>query len=437
MRIAARNRGPGVPASRLIALTTLILALAFAADANATTWFAAPDGDGPAPCHVTDPCEIHDAVGDAPAGSRVAALAGIYELTSVLHVADAIALQGPWSGPPAVMVGDGDSGPAIRATGAGTRATNLTIEQSSYGTGIEIGNGALGDRLRATTSGSGAACAPVLGGLLRDSLCISHGGGNGILVDEDDGAAGVAEVTNVTAVSFGDGGTAAALLVRAQGGANIDVNATNVIAVSQGDAPDVAAGALIGSSSAHLVLASSNYGEPANAGGDTTITPPGTNGNQTAEPVFIDSAGGDYAEAPSSPTIDAGTASAPSLGLLDLVRIARIRGSAPDIGAYEYVPPPDTQAPNVSIVKAPKGKIKTRKRFVRVGFELASDEPDVSFTCRINRLPVESCSSPVSYRLRATKGVGSSYKLTVRATDAAGNRSGKAIREVQLIRKRR
>ena len=97
----ARTRGPGAPAGRSDRPGgTLFLALACAADANATTWFAAPDGNGPDPCRATDPCEIHDAVGDAPPGTRVAALAGTYELTSVLHVAGAIALQGPWSGPP-------------------------------------------------------------------------------------------------------------------------------------------------------------------------------------------------------------------------------------------------------------------------------------------------------------------------------------------------
>ena len=200
-----------------------------------------------------------------------------------------------------------------------------------------------------------------------------------------------------------------------------------------GDAPDVASGALAGAN-ADLTMANSNYATklvlpPA------TLTPPGTNGNQTDEPVFTDAAGGDFTEAIGSPTIDAGS-EVPSLGLLDVVRKARIRGDAPDIGAYEFVPPPDTRAPNVSIPVAPKGRIKTKHRFVDLTFELASDEPDVVFECRINRLPIDTCTSPVTYRLEATKGTGTTYKLTVRAVDAAGNRSGKAIRLVQLIRKK-
>ena len=275
----------------------------------------------------------------------------------MLQVAGAIALQGPWSGPPAVIVGDGDlrSGDhGDRHRHAGDEPDDRAVGLSPFGNGIEIGDGALGDRLRATTSGSGAACAPVVGGLLRDSLCTSYGGGNGVLVDEDTAVAGVAEITNVTAVTFGDGGTAAALLVRASGGADLDVEGTNVIAHAYGAAPDIAAGELIDGSDAAVALASSNFETTAIVGA-ATVTAAGTNGNQTADPVFTDPPGGDFSEAAGSPTIDAGTASVPSLGLLDLAGIARIRGSAPDIGAYEYVAPPDARAPNVRIVECPEG----------------------------------------------------------------------------------
>ncbi len=422
-------------------LATLAATTAFGlvsvAAADAGIWYAEPDGDGVDPCLAADPCAIEDALGNAPPGSKIAALAGTYVAGAAgLDVEGGRTLQGPWSGPPAVVVGDGTAGPAVSARGVGTRVTDLSIGQSGSGVGIEIGAGALGDRLKATTSGSVAACTPVIGGLLRDSVCAAYGGGgNGLLIDEDTAVSGAAEITNVTVVSGGNGSTSGPLLVRASGGAEIDVTATNVIAHSLGAAPEVAVGALIGGSSADVDLANSNYDTPAIVGADATVTPAGTNGNQTAEPAFTDLEAGDLSEAPDSPTIDAGTAGVASLGLLDLSRNARIGGPEPDIGAFEYVPPPDSRAPNVAIVSAPKGKLKTRGRFVDVTFELASDEEDVVFECRIDRLPVEQCTSPVSYRLKATKGVGTTYLLTVRATDAAGNRSGKAIRQVQVIRK--
>ncbi len=432
--------GRGRAAIRIPAVlaATMVIAMASAGAADAAIWYAEPDGDGVDPCLRSDPCAIDDALGNAPPGSKIAALAGTYDVDAAgLDVQDGKILQGPWSGPPAMVVGDGTAGPAVTATGAGTRVTDLTIEQSGFGIGIEIGGGALGDRLDSSTSGAGAACAPIIGGLLRDSICTAHGGGNGVLIEEDTAVAGEVEIVNVTAVTEGDGLIAGAMLVRASGGADIDVMATNVIARSLGAAPDVAAGALIGPSSANVAMANSSYGTAIVASGDATITPTGANGNQIESPIFTDAAGGDFSEAAGSPTIDAGTSAAPSLGLLDLLRTVRVGQTAPDIGAYEFVPPPDTRAPNVSIVSAPKGKLKTKQRYVDVSFELAADEPDVTFECRMDLLPAEPCTSPVSYRLRATRGVGTTYLLTVRATDSAGNRSGKAIRQVQVIRKKK
>ena len=61
-------------------------------------------------------------------------------------------------------------------------------------------------------------------------------------------------------------------------------------------------------------------------------------GNQTAPPLFVDGAAGDYREAPGSPTIDAGSPT--GIGPLDLAGNPRALGPAPDIGAFEFVPPP-------------------------------------------------------------------------------------------------
>jgi hypothetical protein len=75
--------------------------------------------------------------------------------------------------------------------------------------------------------------------------------------------------------------------------------------------------------------------------GSATIADLG--GNQTAAPLFVDAAHGDYREAPGSPTIDAGIAD--QLGPLDIAGNTRILGAAPDIGAYEFVPPPAVPRP--------------------------------------------------------------------------------------------
>ena len=413
--------------------------MAGASQASAAIWFAAPHGDGPAPCVQSDPCDIYEAVGNAPDGNRIAALAGAYAIGSRLQVGDGIVLQGPYSGPPAVLSGDGSAGPAVVAAGDGTRVTDFEITQSSLGDGVAVADGAVGDRLDSSTSGSGAACAPAIGGLLRDSLCVARGGGNGVMVDQGEPGSGTAELTNVTAVSSGDGATAAALLVRAGFGAELEVEATNVIARAMGDAPDVVSGALAGWR-ADLTLADSNYDDavaPRSGHGHGTRC---TNGNQTTEPVFTNAPGGDFTEAAGSPTIDAGSSQVPSLGLLDIGRRARIGDGSADIGAYEFVPPPDTRAPNVSIPVAPKGRIKTTRRYVDLTFELASDEPDVVFECKINRLPAEACTSPVTYRLEATRGVGDGLHAhgprhrCRRQSQRQGDPAGQADSEEEALR---
>ncbi len=58
-------------------------------------------------------------------------------------------------------------------------------------------------------------------------------------------------------------------------------------------------------------------------------------GNILVAPVFVDASSGDYHEAETSPTIDAG-GSDPALTPTDLDGDPRVMGSAPDMGAYEY-----------------------------------------------------------------------------------------------------
>ena len=77
-------------------------------------------------------------------------------------------------------------------------------------------------------------------------------------------------------------------------------------------------------------------------------------GNQTAPPVFVNAENGDFREAAGSPTIDAGIAD--QLGPLDLAGNPRILGAAPDIGAYEFVPPP---AVAVLPPAAPAGQLQS------------------------------------------------------------------------------
>jgi hypothetical protein len=315
------------------------------------------------------------------------------------------------------------------ASGPEARVRDLTVTQRDFAAGVEIAAGALGDRLAVTASGAGAACSVPIGGLVRNSLCRAVGGGNGVLVDEDTAVSGGSRIVNVTAVSSSDEGVGAALLVRSSLGANLDVEATNTIAASLGGAPDIAVGALAGST-ADLQLERSNYATLALVGGTASATEPGTGGNQEAEPSFTGASSGDFREAPDSPTIDAGTAAAAGLGVLDLLENARIAGPAPDIGAYEFQP----RAPLPAVrIAGPRGVVKAKRRFVKVSFRLRSQVAGASFRCRLDRSGAQPCSSPVSYRLRARRPEAR-HVLRVRAVDALGNRSPATAARFRVVR---
>jgi len=69
-----------------------------------------------------------------------------------------------------------------------------------------------------------------------------------------------------------------------------------------------------------------------------TIPDSGTNGNISADPLFVDLAGGDYRLSDASPCINRGDSSIVTWST-DLDGNRRVAGSAVDIGAYEFQPP--------------------------------------------------------------------------------------------------
>ena len=92
----------------------------------------------------------------------------------------------------------------------------------------------------------------------------------------------------------------------------------------------------------------------------------------------------------------------------------------------------DTTAPETSITKAPKAKIKTKRKRVRVSFEFTADEK-ATFQCSLDGEPFAACTSP-SVR-KARKGA---HVFAVRATDAAGNADATpATTEFKVKRRKR
>jgi hypothetical protein len=76
----------------------------------------------------------------------------------------------------------------------------------------------------------------------------------------------------------------------------------------------------------------------------------------------------------------------------------------------------ETTPPETTMTKAPKRKIKTRKRKKRVRFEFVSSEPGSDFRCAVDDEPPVGCDSPFKHRFRRGK-----HRFEVQAIDQADN----------------
>jgi hypothetical protein len=314
------------------ALSLVGSSVAFAAD-----YHAAQGGSGTA-CSSLNPCNLPTAINQANLAGfgRVLVAAGNYNPASTLDLTAAIDL-GPEPGAATPTIHGDGSNNIVNSTNAGSVLHDVALTANGGNTGLRL-LGGTAERLFVKTTGGAPACTPADGAILRDSVCwadSSTGNASGIWVVPPNIAPSTGNVANVTAV----GGRNGIRLSADVSGEVMTLNVTNVIA--HGGESDVATEPSNGGVT-HLNLDHSNF---ATVGGPAgTITAPGTNGNQTAAPLFADLGGGDFHQLPGSPTIDAGVAG-PSIGELDLDRRSRVQSSCvggvptPDIGAYEVSAP--------------------------------------------------------------------------------------------------
>jgi hypothetical protein len=340
-------------------LAAVCLTLLLAAPASATVRYAAPAGPGGAPCTST-PCPLAVANAAAAPGDQVVLTPGTYAQGATLQITKAIEVGGQLGAPVPTI---GLSGVQLEVKNAGAKLHDVRVVLTAGGMArpLNLLNGAV-ERVFAADNGLGAGSCLVERGVMRDSVCA-----DGLDVLGSEPGVSQASVINVTAVP---------LLVGAFSGAQFSATIVNTIAHSSDPShPDLAVDVSAGSKGT-FTFSNSNYASvetTLSSGKEFAFTPPGTGGNQTAPPAFVNAAANDFSQLPTSPTIDAGRAD-PLLGALDLLGAARsqprcIGGTpVPDIGAYEFTPmvacpvgPAPAPAPAPTATKIGFGKLKLDK----------------------------------------------------------------------------
>ena len=101
----------------------------------------------------------------------------------------------------------------------------------------------------------------------------------------------------------------------------------------------------------------------------------------------------------------------------------------------QAVAPSDTTPPSVTVKKAPKKKVVTKKAKVKVKVSFTS-EPGAAFTCKLDKGKAKKCTSPFAVQASAKPGKGKKHTIRIVATDQAGNTSPPKAVTFTAVRKR-
>jgi len=328
---------------RVLVLTALLYLVLCVASAGAATRYAAPGGSGADPCaNPANPCSIYTAADGGAPGTTVTAgdvvmlapgqysdSAGDLGVSGFVNMAAGITLEGQ-PGKPRPLITLEASGPALIA-GSGATASHLEITSATANLGIEVFTGGVVDDVIVTNSKSFSFACAQLGGVIRDSVCLSSGSFSTAVGASDIGGGPFNSVLrNVTAIATGTGsfGVSYTYFKNTVG----TLNGQSVIA--EGTEKDVRAFGNEGGASSTVQLEHSDFDTSeakTAAGGAASVTAPGAGTNITALPLF---AADGFHELATSPTVDKGFVDGSS-GSADNDGQLRTIGSAPDIGADE------------------------------------------------------------------------------------------------------
>jgi hypothetical protein len=299
-------------------------ALAFASAAGAAQRYAAPEGKGGEPCAKEAPCSLKDAIVGAKLEDEVILTGGSYTVpTKIASNVKDLYVHGDFGGPVPRINASVPLAPPLEL-GEAARVAYLEVFNTAgeYPYGFVCNQGWRVERVRVQVLAGkfGTGIFQIEGCQVRDSVIRVQG-------PDSRGIYAIGNATNLDR--------------------NLTVVATGTESYGEYAVPS-GAGALdlrntiLSGEVADLLLFNNGKAFVGNSSFDSSMLEPvallfDRGGNQTAPPQFVDASKGDYHEAAGSPTIDAGAVD--QLGALDLDGNPRALGSAPDIGASEFVPP--------------------------------------------------------------------------------------------------
>ena len=317
------------------AVASLALLTGGAGVAQAAERYASPGGSGAA-CTKAQPCSLAEAVGAAKSNDEVIVTAGTYDLPATIVTpvgASNLFVHGEFTGPmPKLNVSASSAAPITPGTiGVKLSYLEMTNTAATAVGAFCVSEGSV-ERVRATARGSNAMGIALNGKCtVRDSLIRASGKEAVAISGFLFGGTATALIRNVTAIASGTksiGISSSYGEIILPGSYTLDVKNS----IAQGELADLSANQL--AFPGNIAISNSNF-DTQQTTGSATIT---GGSNQTAPPLFVDAAAGDYRQAPNSATIDAGVAD--QIGALDLDGNPRTLGAAPDIGAFEFTPPP-------------------------------------------------------------------------------------------------
>ena len=319
----------------------LVLALGMlsipASAGAATTTYASPTGGAGPECDQANPCSLPDAIANSTA--EVVVTAGDYTVDFTQIIDTALDVHGPETGA-RPTVNSGGLFEAFRLENAGAKLRKMTV----FGVynAVTLAGGSMDSVFAHTSEEITTACDVRAGtSTITNSVCWAPAGWSAIGGNFPDGNLTL-HLRNVTAIGGRSGIDFDALDFP------ITVTGSNVIArhgAGGSPRPDVRGDA--SPSSLTMTFDYSNYASRVATGNSSITDPAAGNGNQTASPVFVNAAAGDFHQTAASPTVDAGVIALAN-SLTDFEGDDREQGLSADIGADE-LPDLDPNADPVAV----------------------------------------------------------------------------------------